>query len=84
MAIVIELEIEESVLEDIDELSATLGISRTVYIMAAVKHALHHHRPKDLSAGDEANTFRLWLAGDDEQPNGFQPPEWPPDDGRLN
>ena len=83
MGIVIEFEIEESVLADLDEVADSIGVSRETYIRAAISHALRVHRPKPFSAGDEANTFRLWLAGDDD-PGGLDAPDWPPEDDRSN
>lgn len=84
MGIVIEFEIDESVLADVDEVADRIGINREIYITAAIKHTLRHHRPKEMSAEDEANTFLMWLADDDDGPDGISPPDWPPDDGRLN
>ncbi len=83
MGIVIEFEIEASVLADIDEVADSIGISRETYIRAAISHALRAHRPKSFSADDEANTFRLWLAGDDDL-DGLDAPDWPPEDDRSN
>ncbi len=83
MGIVIEFEIEESVLADMDEVADSIGISRETYIRAAINHALRAHRPKPCSAEDEANTFRLWLAGDDDL-DGMDAPDWPPEDDRSN
>jgi hypothetical protein len=60
MATIIEFEIEESVLEELDEAAARLGVSRTVFVTAAIKHAMRHHYVKDLSMEDEVNTFRLY------------------------
>ena len=84
MATVIEFEIEESLLEEIDEVSAVIGITRAVYMTAAIKHALRRHRPRELSAGDEANSFRLWLIDDADDPDGFDAPDRGLEDDRLN
>lgn len=88
MATIIEFEIEESVLEEIDEMATKIGVSRTVFMTAAIKHALRVHYPKELTAQDEANAFLLWLADDEEDYNwlttrGGDKGEQP-DDSRLN
>ena len=84
MGIVIEFEIEESVLADVDEVADSIGISRETYIRVAISHALRAHRPKPFGAADEANTFRLWLAGGDDDLDGLDAPDWPPEDDRSN
>lgn len=84
MGIVIKFEIEESLLTEIDEVATTLGITRVVYMTTAIKHALRHHRPRELSAEDEANTFRLWLLDDADDADGFDAPDRGPEDDRLN
>jgi hypothetical protein len=63
---VIEFEIEESLLREVDEVTAQIGVSREVYIVVAIKHALRVHRPKELGEQDEMNAFRLWMIDDDD------------------
>ena len=84
MATVIDFEIEESLLEEIDEVAAMIGITRAVYMTTAIKHVLRHHRPRDLSAEDEANSFRLWLPNDADDPDGFDALNLGLEDDRLN
>ena len=84
MGIVIDLELEEAVLADVDEVAASIGISRETFIMAAIKHALRHYRPRPFSAEDEANTFRLWLGDDEDLPDRFGWPDGDADDARFN
>lgn len=89
MKTVIELEIEESLLEKIDEAAAVLGVNRDVFMSTAIKHVLRVHYPKESTARDEINTFLLWMAGDDEM-NGWagmhdrSDPWDEPDNSRLN
>lgn len=71
--ITVELQIEESALAELDEVVAQLGISRDAYIRTAVKHTLALYRPKEWDAEDEINTFLLWLAEDDDDPDTFSP-----------
>ncbi len=84
MATVIEFEIEESLLAEIDEVAAVIGITRAIYMATAIKHALRRHRPRELSAGDEANSFRLWLIDDAGDLGGIDVPDRGPEDDRLN
>ena len=66
MTTVIQFEIEESLLAEIDEAAAALGVARAVFMTAAIKHALRVHYVKEPTATDEANTFLLWSVDDEE------------------
>jgi metal-responsive CopG/Arc/MetJ family transcriptional regulator len=89
MTTTIEIEIEESLLDEVDEVVAQIGISREVYIITAIKHTLRRYRPRDLSADDEINAFRLWMIDDGEGDEWRGMREWDdpldgPGDDRLN
>ena len=84
MTMTIEFEIEESILAELDGVAADIGVSREILITTAIKHALRFHRPKEFSAEDEVNTFRLWLAGNADAEDGSGIPDWDEDDARLN
>jgi hypothetical protein len=89
MAKIVEFEIEESLLEEIDEAAAVLGVSRTVFCMAAVKHALRHHYVKDFNEQDEVNSFLVWLVDEDEINGWSEVQDWSdpwdgPESDRLN
>ena len=85
----IELEIAEPLLTEVDKAAARIGVSRTTFMTAAIKHVLRVHYVKDLTPEDEANAFLLWLVDDDEDDewnegrDGGNP--WDrPEDNRLN
>lgn len=89
MTTTIELELEESLVGEVDKTVAQLGVSRTAFITATIKHALRVHYVKDVTPEDEANAFLLWLVDDDDLDawQGIQ--DWGdpwegPDDSRLN
>ena len=89
MTTIIEIEIEDSLLEEVDESAAILGVTRSVFITATIKHALRVHYVKDLTPEDEANAFLLWLVDDDELKGWDGVQDWGdpwegPDDSRLN
>jgi hypothetical protein len=89
MTTTIEIEIEESLLEEADETIAQLGVSRTAFITATIKHALRVHYVKEVTAEDEANAFLLWLVDDDDVDAWQGVQDWGdpwdgPDDSRLN
>lgn len=89
MTTTIEIEIEESLLEEVDETVAVLGVSRTAFITATIKHALRVHYVKEVTTEDEANAFLLWLVDDDDVDAWQGAQDWGdpwdvPDDSRLN
>ena len=76
-------------LAEVDETVAILGVSRTAFITATIKHALRVHYVKDVTAEDEANAFLLWLDDDDEIDAWQGVQDWGdpwdgPDNSRLN
>lgn len=87
MTTIIEFEIEESLLEQLDEAAAQVGLSRTVLITTAIKHTLRYYQLND-HVRDEVG-YLMWPQDDEEVDIWLKIQEWDApwedtDDSRLN